>query len=229
MPTANWLCCWIDHRAVKPIRATFSMCIRNCWSGQRREKQNLGGGSVTALPLIETNDGDISSYIPTNLISITDGQIYLDSTRFEKNLRPAIDIGRSVSRIGSAAQSPAMRYAAKNLRIQISRFESLESLTRVGLEMDTAMQDFDRKGKLVASTVAATPICQSRCVAAVDRTGCGSRKMAGRYQARLRPSNSSSVWSRESKMNCPKSRKLWLAAHCQMTAGWTRSRHWPSR
>jgi F-type H+-transporting ATPase subunit alpha len=112
-------------------------------------KTELGGGSVTALPLIETSDGDISSYIPTNLISITDGQIYLDSTRFEKNLRPAIDIGRSVSRIGSSAQNPAMRYAAKNLRIQISRFESMESLTRVGLEMDTAMQDSVVKGNLL--------------------------------------------------------------------------------
>jgi F-type H+-transporting ATPase subunit alpha len=112
-------------------------------------KAELGGGSVTALPLIETSDGDISSYIPTNLISITDGQIYLDSNRFEKNLRPAIDIGRSVSRIGSAAQNPAMRYAAKNLRIQISRFESLESLTRVGLEMDTTMQDSVEKGNLL--------------------------------------------------------------------------------
>jgi F-type H+-transporting ATPase subunit alpha len=99
--------------------------------------------------LIETTEGDISSYIPTNLISITDGQIYLDSARFEKNLRPAIDIGRSVSRIGSTAQNPAMRYAAKNLRIQISRFESLESLTRVGLEMDSAMQDSIEKGNLL--------------------------------------------------------------------------------
>ncbi len=112
-------------------------------------KTELGGGSVTALPLIETSDGDISSYIPTNLISITDGQIYLDSTRFDRNLRPAIDIGRSVSRIGSAAQNPAIRYAARNLRIQISRFESLESLTRVGLEMDTAMQESVEKGNLL--------------------------------------------------------------------------------
>jgi F-type H+-transporting ATPase subunit alpha len=112
-------------------------------------KTELGGGSVTALPLIETSDGDISAYIPTNLISITDGQIFLDATRFEKNLRPAIDIGRSVSRIGSIAQCPAMRYAAKNLRIQISRFESLESLTRVGLEMDTAMRESVERGNLI--------------------------------------------------------------------------------
>ncbi len=108
-----------------------------------------GGGSVTALPLIETTEGDISSYIPTNLISITDGQIYLDTARFEKNLRPAVDIGRSVSRIGSKAQNAVMKYAARNIRIQISRFESLESLTRVGLEMDAAMNELVKKGNLL--------------------------------------------------------------------------------
>ncbi len=105
-----------------------------------------GGGSVTAFPLIETTDGDISSYIPTNLISITDGQIYLDAGRFERNQRPAIDIGRSVSRIGGVAQSPRMRKAAKNLKILLSRFEALESLNRVGLEMDVGMQDTIRRG-----------------------------------------------------------------------------------
>jgi F-type H+-transporting ATPase subunit alpha len=108
-----------------------------------------GGGSVTAFPLIETTDGDISSYIPTNLISITDGQIYLDTVRFEKNQRPAIDIGRSVSRIGATAQSPLMRWAARNLRIQISQFEALESLTRVGLEMDVGMQEIIKRGNLL--------------------------------------------------------------------------------
>lgn len=112
-------------------------------------RHDLGGGSVTALPIIETNDGDVSSYIPTNLISITDGQIYLDSGRFERNQRPAIDIGRSVSRIGGVAQSQAMRFAAKNLKISISRFESLESLTRVGLEMDVAMQATIRRGRML--------------------------------------------------------------------------------
>jgi F-type H+-transporting ATPase subunit alpha len=108
-----------------------------------------GGGSVTAFPLIETTDGDIFSYIPTNLISITDGQIYLDSGRFERNQRPAIDIGRSVSRIGGVAQSPLMRKAAKNLKILLSRFESLESLTRVGLEMDLGMQQTVRRGTML--------------------------------------------------------------------------------
>jgi F-type H+-transporting ATPase subunit alpha len=105
-----------------------------------------GDGSVTAFPIIETTDGDISAYIPTNLISMTDGQIFLDTGRFERNLRPAIDIGRSVSRIGGVAQSPRMRKAAKNLRILLSRFESLESLTRVGLEMDVGMQETILRG-----------------------------------------------------------------------------------
>lgn len=105
-----------------------------------------GSGSVTAFPLIETTEGDISSYIPTNLISITDGQIYLDSARFERNQRPAIDVGRSVSRIGGVAQSPRMRKASKNLKILLSRFESLESLSRVGMEMDLGMQDTIRRG-----------------------------------------------------------------------------------
>jgi len=108
-----------------------------------------GGGSVTAFPLVETTDGDISAYIPTNLISITDGQIYLDTGRFERDLRPAIDIGRSVSRIGAVAQPAPMRRAAKNLKIQLSRFESLEKLSRVGLDIDVATQSTLREGNIL--------------------------------------------------------------------------------
>ncbi len=108
-----------------------------------------GGGSVTALPIVETTDGDISAYIPTNLISITDGQIYLDTGRFERDQRPAIDIGRSVSRIGAIAQTPAMRQAAKNLKIQISRFEALEKLSRAGLDIDVATQKTLRDGQIL--------------------------------------------------------------------------------
>ncbi len=108
-----------------------------------------GGGSVTAFPLVETTDGDISAYIPTNLISITDGQIYLDTNRFERDLRPAIDIGRSVSRIGAVAQPLPMRKAAKNLKIQLSRFESLEKLSRVGLDIDLSTQAALREGNIL--------------------------------------------------------------------------------
>ena len=101
---------------------------------------SAGGGSITALPIIETTDGDISAYIPTNLISITDGQLYLDAARFERNQRPAVDVGKSVSRIGGAAQARAMRSASRNLRIELSRFESLEAVTRVGLDVDPQTQ-----------------------------------------------------------------------------------------
>jgi F-type H+-transporting ATPase subunit alpha len=107
------------------------------------------GGSLTAFPIVETIDSDISAYIPTNLISITDGQVYLDTGLFERNQRPAIDIGRSVSRVGGSAQSPPMRAAARNLRIVMSRFESLESLTRVGLDVDPATQKAVARGRIM--------------------------------------------------------------------------------
>ena len=106
-----------------------------------------GGGSVTAFPIVETTENDIAAYIPTNLISITDGQIYLETARFERDQRPAVDIGRSVSRIGAVAQPKAMRAVARNLRILISRFESLESLTRVGLDIDSNTQGTIRRGR----------------------------------------------------------------------------------
>lgn len=104
---------------------------------------------MTALPIVETTDSDISGYIPTNLISITDGQIYLDTARFERNQRPAVDVGRSVSRIGAMAQPPAMRTAARNLRVLMSRFEALEALTRVGLDVDPATQQTLQRGRLL--------------------------------------------------------------------------------
>ncbi len=107
-----------------------------------------GGGSITALPIIETTDNDISAYIPTNLISITDGQIFLDTARFERNQRPAIDIARSVSRIGGAAQPASLRKMAKNLRIGISRFEGLEAITRVGLDIDPKTQSTLERGRI---------------------------------------------------------------------------------
>jgi F-type H+-transporting ATPase subunit alpha len=108
-----------------------------------------GGGSVTALPIVETTESDIAAYIPTNVISITDGQIYLDTARFARNERPAVDIGRSVSRIGGAAQPEPMRLAARNLRILHARFEELESLTRVGLELEPGVEREIARGRLL--------------------------------------------------------------------------------
>ncbi|MGE0816712.1 MAG: F0F1 ATP synthase subunit alpha [Vicinamibacterales bacterium] len=112
-------------------------------------RSDLGGGSITALPIVETTESDLSGYIPTNLVSITDGQIYLDPARHERNQRPAVDVGRSVSRIGGKAQPPVMRVAAKNLRILLARFEALESLTRVGLEVDAATARTIRRGRVL--------------------------------------------------------------------------------
>lgn len=106
-------------------------------------------GSLTAFPIVETTDSDISAYIPTNLISITDGQVYLDTALFERNQRPAVDIGKSVSRVGGAAQRPVLRATARNLRIVMSRFESLESLTRVGLDVDPATRKAVERGRVM--------------------------------------------------------------------------------
>ncbi len=97
-----------------------------------------GGGSLTALPVIETTAEDISAYIPTNLISITDGQIYLSPALFELGVLPAIDVGKSVSRVGGAAQRPAYRSVAGHLKLAYSQFEELESFAKFGTRLDDA-------------------------------------------------------------------------------------------
>ena len=97
-----------------------------------------GGGSLTALPIIETEAQDISAYIPTNLISITDGQIYLSPTLFELGVLPAVDVAKSVSRVGGAAQRPAYRAVAGNLKLAYSQFEELESFAKFGTRLDEA-------------------------------------------------------------------------------------------
>jgi F-type H+-transporting ATPase subunit alpha len=97
-----------------------------------------GGGSLTALPIIETEAQDMSGYIPTNLISITDGQVYLSPTLFERGVLPAVDVGQSVSRVGGEAQRPAYRAAAGPLKLAYSQFEELESFARFGTRLDEA-------------------------------------------------------------------------------------------
>lgn len=97
-----------------------------------------GGGSLTALPIIETQEGDISAYIPTNVISITDGQIFLDSSLFNKGVRPAVDVGVSVSRVGSAAQTKAMKSVAGTLRLELAQFRELEAFMQFAQDLDSA-------------------------------------------------------------------------------------------
>jgi F-type H+/Na+-transporting ATPase subunit alpha len=100
----------------------------------------LGGGSLTALPIIETKAGDISAYIPTNVISITDGQVFLESDLFYSGVRPAINVGNSVSRVGGAAQIKAMRSVAGSLKIDLAQFRDLESFATFGSELDKSSQ-----------------------------------------------------------------------------------------
>ena len=100
----------------------------------------LGGGSLTALPIIETKAGDISAYIPTNVISITDGQVFLESDLFYSGVRPAINVGNSVSRVGSAAQTKAMKSVSGTLKIDLAQFRDLESFATFGSELDKASQ-----------------------------------------------------------------------------------------
>lgn len=100
-----------------------------------------GGGSLTALPIIETQAGDISAYIPTNVISITDGQIYLQADLFNSGIKPAVDVGLSVSRVGGSAQIKAMKQVAGSLRLDMAQFREIEAFAQFGTELDKATQD----------------------------------------------------------------------------------------
>jgi F-type H+-transporting ATPase subunit alpha len=109
-----------------------------------------GGGSLTALPIVETLEGQISSYIPTNIISITDGQIYLQKNLFHSGIRPAVDVGISVSRVGGNAQVNAMKKVASKLRLDLASFWELQSFSRLGTELDAATQArLDRGSRMV--------------------------------------------------------------------------------
>ena len=107
--------------------------------------ENFGGGSLTALPIIETQAGDISAYIPTNVISITDGQIFLEADLFYQGIRPAINVGLSVSRVGSAAQTKAMKKVAGKVKLELAQFRELEAFTKFGSDLDErTKQKIDR-------------------------------------------------------------------------------------
>jgi F-type H+-transporting ATPase subunit alpha len=111
--------------------------------------KDLGGGSLTALPIIETEAQDISAYIPTNLISITDGQIYLSPTLFELGVLPAVDVGKSVSRVGGKAQRAAFRAVAGDLKLAYAQFEELEAFSRFGARLDDDTRKTIEHGKRI--------------------------------------------------------------------------------
>jgi F-type H+-transporting ATPase subunit alpha len=100
-----------------------------------------GSGSITALPIVETQAGDISSYIPTNVISITDGQVFLDSELFNSGFRPAIDVGLSVSRVGGSAQSKAIRKMSGRLRLDLAQYREMAAFAQFGSDLDKATQN----------------------------------------------------------------------------------------
>jgi F-type H+-transporting ATPase subunit alpha len=100
-----------------------------------------GGGSITALPIVETQAGDISSYIPTNVISITDGQIFLDSELFNSGFRPAVDVGLSVSRVGGSAQTKTIRKVSGRLRLDLAQYREMAAFAQFGSDLDKATQD----------------------------------------------------------------------------------------
>ena len=110
-------------------------------------KEELGGGTMTALPIVETKAGNIAAYIPTNLISITDGQIYFSSTLFNRDVKPAIDVGLSVSRVGGAAQNRAMRVVSRRLRLDIAQYLELEIFARFGAELDRSTRERLARGE----------------------------------------------------------------------------------
>jgi F-type H+-transporting ATPase subunit alpha len=114
---------------------------------------DLGGGSLTALPIIETQAGDIAAYIPTNVISITDGQIFLESSLFFSGVRPAINVGTSVSRVGGSAQRRAMRQVAGRLRLDLAQYRELEAFAQFGSELDQATQSALGRGERMVATL----------------------------------------------------------------------------
>jgi F-type H+-transporting ATPase subunit alpha len=116
---------------------------------ERAAKMNdkLGGGSMTALPIIETQGGDVSAYIPTNVISITDGQIFLEAELFYKGIRPAINVGLSVSRVGSAAQLKAMKQVAGSLKLFLAQYREVAAFAQFGSDLDAATKQTLNRGE----------------------------------------------------------------------------------
>lgn len=124
-----------------------------------RLNDELGGGSITALPIIETQAGDVSAYIPTNVISITDGQIFLESNLFFSGMRPAVNVGLSVSRVGGAAQTKAMKRASGTIRIDLAQFREMEVFTQFSSDLDESTKEQLLHGKILME-ILKQPLCK---------------------------------------------------------------------
>jgi F-type H+-transporting ATPase subunit alpha len=149
-------------RSVFP--ATFSFLHSRLLERAAKLNDELGAGSLTALPVIETQAGDISAYIPTNVISITDGQIYLEADLFNSGVRPAVNVGLSVSRVGGNAQIKAMRQVAGTLRLDLAQYRDLAAFAQFGTEqLDKATQAQLARGQRLVE------ILKTRSVSAAAR------------------------------------------------------------
>jgi len=136
--------------------------------------EEKGGGSITALPIIETQEGDVSGYIPTNVISITDGQMFLVTDLFNKGIRPAIDVGISVSRVGSAAQTKAMKSVAGGIKLELAQFRELEAFMQFASDLDKATADRIESGRRMVEVLKqknGQPIPLEKQVAALYAAG----------------------------------------------------------
>ena len=139
--------------AARRSRVTSSTSTRGCSSAPASSPTISAAGSLTALPIIETQAGDIAAYIPTNVISITDGQIFLESSLFFSGVRPAINVGTSVSRVGGNAQTRAMRKVAGRLRLDLAQYRELEAFAQFGSELDQATQNALARGERMVATL----------------------------------------------------------------------------
>ena len=138
-----------------------------------RLSADKGGGSITALPIIETQAGDVSAYIPTNVISITDGQIFLESDLFFSGMRPAVNVGLSVSRVGGAAQTRAMKKAAGSIRIDLAQFREMEVFTQFASDLDNATKEQLQHGHVLMELLK-QPLCRPLSMAEQVMTLCAA-------------------------------------------------------
>ena len=120
--------------------------------------QENGGGSLTAIPVVETQEGDVSAYIPTNVISITDGQIFLESNLFHQGIRPAVNVGLSVSRVGSAAQSPAMKKLSGSLKLELSQYREVMNFAQLSSDLDETTKRLLNRGNKLTEVMKQPPL-----------------------------------------------------------------------
>ena len=177
-------------RVAKPIPETCSIFTRDLLERAAKVSDKMGGGSLTALPVIETQAGDVSAYIPTNVISITDGQIYLETDLFNQGVRPAVNVGLSVSRVGGSAQIKAMRQVAGTLKLELAQYRELAAFAQFGSDLDKATQQQLNRGQRLVELLKQDAVLAATILEAdsdhLRRHQRSARRPAGRSGSRLR-------------------------------------------